>query len=296
MINWQRRRFIQGLAAGTAVLGAAAMPEQMTDALQELLQTHYLRISPEELVAVLLRIERQVKREYGADIHCHAAPARTEVAFGFAINLSRCSGTRQCVTACRRENNCGQNDTLHHIRVLSLPRGSWNLAEADPYFAPESVPEPSQWYLPVQCQQCDEPPCVQNCPIDATWKEPDGVVVIDYNWCIGCRSCMTACPYGARHFNWRKPTLSLVEINPDTDYLSNRPRPAGVVEKCTFCLHRTRQGKQPACVEACANGARIFGNLLDANSEIRQIMANYPVYRQKEEQGSKPRLFYYLET
>ncbi len=106
----------------------------------------------------------------------------------------------------------------------------------------------------------------------ATWKEPDGIVVIDYDWCIGCRCCTAACPYGARKFNWAEPELPAEEMNPVTHYLGNRPRPKGVVEKCTFCIQRSRAGRYPACVEICPVGARKFGNLLDPASEIRQVM------------------------
>jgi Fe-S-cluster-containing dehydrogenase component len=87
--------------------------------------------------------------------------------------------------------------------------------------------------------------------------------VIDYDWCIGCRYCMAACPYGARHFNWGEPTVRADEINPDMHLLGNRPRRKGVVEKCSFCIQRVRKGRYPACLEACPVGARKFGNMLD---------------------------------
>ncbi|HSN25970.1 MAG TPA: 4Fe-4S dicluster domain-containing protein, partial [Kofleriaceae bacterium] len=149
------------------------------------------------------------------------------------------------------------------------------------------------FYMPVQCQQCGNPPCVRVCPVGATWKEKDGVVVIDYDWCIGCRYCMAACPYGARHFNWTTPTLPADQINPDTHVLGNRPRPKGVVEKCTFCLHRTRKGRYPACVEACPVGARKFGNLLDPDSEIRQVIDTKRIFVLKEELDTSPKFFYF---
>ena len=145
------------------------------------------------------------------------------------------------------------------------------------------MPEPGNFYMPVQCQQCENPPCVKVCPVQATWKEPDGIVVIDYDWCIGCRYCMAACPYGARHFNWAEPDLPKEELNPDTHYLGNRPRPKGVVEKCTFCIQRTREGRYPACVEICPVGARKFGNLLDPDSEIRHVMETKRVFIFKED-------------
>ena len=122
------------------------------------------------------------------------------------------------------------------------------------------------------------------------------LVVVDYNWCIGCRYCEAACPYHARRFNWTKPEIPAEEINATQSYLSNRVRPQGVVEKCTFCLHRTRKGLLPACLEACPTGARVFGNLLDPNSEIRWVLAHKRVFILKEELGLKPNFFYFFDV
>ena len=149
--------------------------------------------------------------------------------------------------------------------------------------------------MPIQCQQCANPPCVRACPTRATWQEHDGIVVVDYNWCIGCRYCMAACPYHARRFNWTRPEIPADEINPDEGYLSNRIRPQGVVEKCTFCLHRTRRGRFPACLEACPTGARVFGNLLDPRSEIRWVLDEKRVFVLKEALGTRPRFFYFFD-
>ncbi|MCM2250080.1 MAG: 4Fe-4S dicluster domain-containing protein, partial [Geothrix sp.] len=118
-------------------------------------------------------------------------------------------------------------------------------------------------------------------------------VVVDYNWCIGCRYCMAACPYGARHFNWGEPSLPAGEVNPDTHYFGNRPRPKGVVEKCTFCIQRTRKGLYPACVEICPTGSRKFGNLLDKDSEIRYVLENKRVFKFKEDLNTQPNFFYF---
>jgi Fe-S-cluster-containing dehydrogenase component len=158
------------------------------------------------------------------------------------------------------------------------------------------VPRPGHFYIPIACQQCENPPCVKVCPVKATWKEPDGIVVIDYDWCIGCRYCMAACPYGARHFNWTEPNIPADELNPDMHYLGNRPRSRGVVEKCTFCIQRVRKGRYPACVEVCPVGARKFGNMLDPNSEIRYIMEHKRVFILKSELATKPRFFYFYGT
>jgi Fe-S-cluster-containing dehydrogenase component len=123
----------------------------------------------------------------------------------------------------------------------------------------------------------------------------DGIVVVDYNWCIGCRYCEAACPYHARRFNWRAPEIPAEEINPDQGYLSNRIRPQGVVEKCTFCLHRTRKGRCPACLEACPTGARVFGNLLDP--QLRDPLGAREQAGLRPQGGARdpPRFFYFFD-
>jgi molybdopterin-containing oxidoreductase family iron-sulfur binding subunit len=143
--------------------------------------------------------------------------------------------------------------------------------------------------------------------VEATWQEPDGITVIDYDWCIGCRYCQAACPYWARRFNFAEPKLASDEeiardpaiegkrLNPNMSYLSNRPRSRGVMEKCTYCLHRTRAGRMPACLEACPTGARKFGNILDPNSEVSQILRTKRVFVLKEEANTMPRFFYYFD-
>jgi molybdopterin-containing oxidoreductase family iron-sulfur binding subunit len=217
------------------------------------------------------------------------------VVFGYALNVSKCKGVRRCVEACAAENNLSRDPQIQYIRVLEMDHGDMNLNRANHYYEAETVPRAGKFYLPVQCMQCDNPPCVKACPVQATWKEADGIVVVDYNWCIGCRYCMTACPYWARHFNWNEPTLPKEQINTDTHYLSNRPRMKGVMEKCTFCLQRTRKGRLPACLEACPTGARIFGNLLDPESDIRYVLENKTVFRLKEDLGTEPKFWYFTD-
>jgi molybdopterin-containing oxidoreductase family iron-sulfur binding subunit len=158
------------------------------------------------------------------------------------------------------------------------------------------VPRAGHFYVPVSCQQCRNPPCVKVCPVKATWKEPDGIVAIDYDWCIGCRYCMAACPYGARHFNWAEPHAAPDDVNPRMHYLGNRPRKKGVVEKCTFCIQRTRKGLYPVCVEICPVGARKFGDLADPESEIRYILEHKRVLVLKNELNTRPRFFYFYSV
>ena len=282
-------------ALAQAAKAAGGDAEPLSDMLGRLFQKHYQRMSPDEVKEAVGRIERRAKRQYGEDITVGTKPAMEGVVFGYALNISKCKGVRKCVEACVAENNTGRDSSMQYIRVLELDHGDMNLNRADHYYEAETVPRPGKFYLPVQCMQCDNPPCVKACPIEATWQEPDGITVVDYDWCIGCRYCMAACPYWARHFNWNEPTLPAEALNPDTHFLGNRPRPRGVVEKCTFCIQRSRKGRQPACVEACPTGARIFGNLLDPSSDIRYVLENKTVFRLKEELGAEPKFWYFTD-
>jgi Fe-S-cluster-containing dehydrogenase component len=301
-----RRTFIKGSAAGAVGLGAIAIAlqpllglERGETTLDDLLQKHYRRLTPEDLNRILQSLEDRCKKDYGVQPQIGDFRPLDGVEFAYALNLSRCIGCRKCAHACLKENNQGRefedDIEMSYIRVLELNKGAINLEESDHYYDPETVPQPGKYYMPVQCQQCREAPCTRVCPVQATWKEPDGIVVVDYNWCIGCRYCMAACPYDARRFNFSKPKIDPPAINRNQSYLSNRIRPKGVVEKCTFCLHRTRQGRYPACLEVCPAGARVFGNLLDPESEIRYILDHKRVYVLKEDIGTQPKFYYFFE-
>ncbi len=295
-VDKARRNFLKGLGLGGAAAASPAWGGQtFGDAWADFFQKHYQQMTREEIEETLERIERKAEQRYGVAIDCQDTPPQEGVVFGYAINISRCKGYRDCVTGCVRENNLGRDSQVQYIRVLQMNQGDSNLENSDHYYDPAEVPVEGKYYLPVQCMQCDDPPCVKACPVEATWMEPDGIVVVDYDWCIGCRYCMTACPYWARHFNWTDPEIPAEEMNPDTHYLGNRPRSRGVVEKCHFCIQRTRKGRQPACMEACPTGARIFGNLLDPDSEIRYVLANKQVFRLKEDLGTEPKFWYFSD-
>lgn len=251
-------------------------------------------MTPEEVRAVLKKYEEKYSVEYGTSVSVTATPPKKNVLFGYGLDLSRCIGCRRCVYACVKENNTSRDTQIQWIRDIRLKKGVLDLEQSEHYYNPEEVPEEGYYYIPVQCQQCENPPCVKVCPVKATWKEPDGIVVVDYDWCIGCRTCMAACPYRARKFNWKKPVIPKEEFNPKTHYLGNRPRMRGVVEKCTFCIQRTREGRYPACVEVCPVGARKFGNLLDPESEIRYVIEHFRVFRLKEELNTEPKFYYFF--
>lgn len=291
------------LKAIGATLGAAAFARALAPltewtenlSLSEFLQKHYKELSPDEMQAVLARLEQEAKDEHGVEVTISDPRPTPGVKFGYALNLSICIGCRKCAEACHRENNHDRPSQNSYIRVLEMEKGSLDLEKGRVDYD-HAVPHEDKFYMPVQCQQCDNPPCVHVCPVEATWKEDDGIVVVDYNWCIGCRYCEAACPYHARRFNWEKPQVPADEINPEQGYLSNRIRPQGVIEKCTFCLHRTREGRMPACLEACPTGARVFGNLLDPDSEIRWVLANKRVFVLKEDLGTRPSFFYFFDV
>jgi Fe-S-cluster-containing dehydrogenase component len=254
-------------------------------------------IPRDRLREAIAKWEREYSDKYGQAVTVSDTGPMPGVLFAMALDLSRCNGNRRCVDACVEENNQSRDPQVQWIRVLQMEKGKGvDFSEADPYYAPPEVPEDGHFYVPVQCQQCRNAPCTKVCPTGATWTEPDGIVVVDYDWCIGCRYCMAACPYGARHFNWGKPAIPNDALNTKTHVLGNRPRPQGVVEKCTFCIQRTREGRYPACAEACPVGARKFGNLLDPDSEIRYIIEHKRVLVLKEELNTVPRFFYFYGT
>jgi molybdopterin-containing oxidoreductase family iron-sulfur binding subunit len=294
-----RRTVMKGVGAtlGLGAFAAAIAPlAQFKDqtSLDEFLQRHYKELDDDDKKAIFARLEEEAREEYGAEVTIRDPQPISGVRYGYAINLSLCNGNGKCAEACHRENNHDRAANQSYIRIFEMPKGTTDMEHGTTTYQ-HAVPREDKYYLPVQCFQCEDPPCVEVCPVEATWQEADGIVVVDYNWCIGCRYCQAACPYHARRFNWREPQIPAEEVNPDQGYLSNRIRPQGVVEKCHFCLHRTREGRLPACLEACPTGARIFGNLLDPDSEISWVLKNKRCFVLKEELGARPTLYYFFD-
>jgi len=286
-----------GATLGATAFAAAISPltEWADDlSMDEFLQRHYKELDQKQLATIIDRLEQETKDNYGADVTIRDQKPIDGVQFAYALNLSICVGCRKCAEACHVENNHDRPSNQSYIRVLEITKGSIDLEKGNAHYD-KPVPRGDKYYMPIQCQQCENAPCVSVCPVEATWTDPDGITVVDYNWCIGCRYCEAACPYHARRFNWEQPQIPTEEINPEQGFLSNRIRPQGVMEKCTFCLHRTREGRLPACLEACPTGARVFGNLLDPNSEIRWVLDNKRVFVLKEELGTRPRFYYFFD-
>ncbi len=327
-----RRDFLKNIGvatvAGAAALGAGPADAEAKVTLEEHLQGHFILMTDEEKKECIERLEKRYAEEFEKKTTVANTPAMKDVLFGYALDISKCIGCRRCVTACVIENNQSRHDPeVQWIRVLKMNKGDFSFSAdkldkgfpksssfgdygvqvggnaynpvgitlhgVEHYYEPEKVPEKNHFYFPVQCQQCEKPPCVKVCPLRTTFRTIDGIVVIDYNWCFGCRLCMDVCPYWARRFNSASPNLPREEMNPYTHYFGNRPRPMGVVEKCTFCIQRTRTGRYPACVEVCPVGARKFGNLVDPESEVRKVLAKKRVFRFKAEYNSYPKFFYF---
>ncbi len=295
-----RRRMLGSLAKLLA-LGAAASTVSACGGtmagltLDDLLQKHYLDMDDEELATLVARLEAAILERWGKPVTMATTQAKPGVRMAMTLNLSACIGCGQCAQGCFEENNQAREPAIKWITMLrSHHMKIWNLHDTDTYTLPPTEEDDGNYYLPVACQQCDDPPCVKACPIKATWKEPDGITVVDYSWCIGCRYCMAACPYDARKFNWAPPQIPTEELNPRQHYLGNRPRPYGVVETCTFCVQRTREGHDTACVTVCPVGARHCADMNDPSTEVYAIVRGVKTIQLREDVGTEPRFYYYF--
>ena len=305
-VKSSRRSFLKGLSITAAASSAAlvtggcaldSLPqskEELGLKWQEYFQDNYRLMTQAEKDQTVERLTRLAKLEDNHDLNISSQGPREQVLFGYAFNISRCEGFMDCVEACVQENNLDRQAKTQYIRIFEMEPGKLDPGTGDGSYFHE-VPVADKFYMGVQCFHCENAPCIKACPVKATWREPDGIVVVDYNWCIGCRYCMAACPYYGRRFNWGKPVVPEAELTRQQHYLGNRKRMKGVMEKCTFCIQRTRQGKLPACVEACPTGSRVFGNLLDPDSEIRFVLKNKKVFRYKEELGTDPKFWYFID-
>jgi tetrathionate reductase subunit B len=213
----------------------------------------------------------------------------TKHRWGFGVDANRCIGCLRCVEACKTENGVARD--AHHFRTwveryvyLKGERKPLVDSQQDPGNIAASGSEKEYrfdnryrdakiekaFFVPKLCNQCEHPPCVQVCPVGATFRTPDGVVLIDHDYCIGCQYCVQACPYGVRQFN----------------------HAYGVTDKCTWCYHRITRGLQPACVEVCPTHCRIFGDQNDPESPISKFIRENRTRVLKPEMGTSPNVFY----
>ncbi len=219
------------------------------------------------------------------------AKAEAEVRWGMVIDLRKCVGCRACMVACKAENH-------------TPPGVAYNVVMEEEV---GKYPNVRRRFTFRPCMQCEHSSCTQVCPTGATYHRKDGIVVIDYDKCIGCRYCIAACPYGARSFDYgydyhADPTA--YEQQPSPEYGENRRRnhnksPIGNVRKCTFCIHRVKKGLKPACSETCIGRAIHFGNLKDPDArclvhgeKLQELLVTRNTKRLKEHLGNEPSVYY----
>jgi len=235
--------------------------------------------------------------------------------WSMVIDLDKCVACQGCSIACRAENNTPVVEPDQSEMGRSM---LWN--DVFPLRAEEegAIASAQAKYLTRPCMHCEDPPCVKVCPVEATYQDNEGIVRQNYTRCIGCRFCTVACPYGVRYFNWYKPSWEEGlerQLNPDRvsgNGVLEGPaiRPKGVVEKCTYCIHRLHKAREraaaaghefrpdeyvPACVQTCTGKARFFGDLDDPNSTVSQLSQSRRAFRLLEEAGTHPKTIYLHE-
>jgi molybdopterin-containing oxidoreductase family iron-sulfur binding subunit len=233
--------------------------------------------------SILLRMQRDLQRAM--------TKPRSQRKWIMVIDLRKCIGCSACTIACKAENRLPPG--VVYRPVIEQEEGEY--------------PNVTRNFLPRPCMQCEEPPCTEVCPVSATWKRDDGIVVIDYDACIGCRYCLAACPYGARYFDFGEyytddtPDKQSYEESASPEYGRRWTRdggssPVGNARKCQFCIHRLDAGMLPACVTTCIGGATYFGDKNDPEALVDELIARGSTsgrtMRLKEELGTEPKVYY----
>jgi Fe-S-cluster-containing dehydrogenase component len=237
-------------------------------------------LSPDGTLVEVDKDDIKPAKEILAELKDEARKGLPNRKFGMVIDLARCKNARKCVEACQEGHLLPKDHEWMKLYLLQDDNTT------------------AKYWFPRPCFHCDKPMCVSVCPVGATYKRQDGIVLIDNQRCIGCKFCMTGCPFSARVFNWKDPEVKVPEghvYNPET----NIPATEGTVGKCVFCADKLRKNELPRCVSACPMGVIYFGDLLEdtitnGNETVRfsKIMMDRAGYRYKEELGTLPSVYY----
>jgi Fe-S-cluster-containing dehydrogenase component len=237
-------------------------------------------LSPDGKLVEVDKDDIKPAKEIIAELKAEARAGLPNRKFAMVIDLARCKNARKCVDACQ-EGHLLPKD--HEWMKLYLLQDDNNTAK---------------YWFPRPCFHCDKPMCVSVCPVGATYKRPDGIVLVDNQRCIGCKFCMTGCPFSARVFNWKDPEVKVPEghvYDPET----NIPAVEGTVGKCVFCADNLRKNELPRCVTACPMGVIYFGDILEdtvtngvETERFSKLMLDRAGYRYREELGTLPSVYY----
>ncbi|MDD2798266.1 MAG: 4Fe-4S dicluster domain-containing protein [Bacteroidales bacterium] len=282
-----RRKFIRNLGAlglgslaFSSIIGGSCSPKKSELASGK---TVKLLTNNNELVEVDSAYISTLNKNLSSNHNSESRKGLPGKKFVLVVDLAKCQNARKCMDKCQSVHQLRPDQ--HHLNVLVM-KESENTA---PY------------YMPKQCQHCDNPPCVKVCPVDATFKRSDGIVLIDNERCIGCRFCIAACPYSARSFNWYEPIDAEKYKDVPYDIEKNVPQKKGTVTKCTFSADCLREGKLPYCVSACPNGVYYFGNIYEDSVtngtsgetvSFRKLVEENGGYRLMDDLGTAPSVYY----
>ena len=275
-----RRKFIRNIGLGlgsAAIVSAPALAN--TDTVSETGERVKLLTPEGKLVEVSKSAIRETKQMIKEQIR-ESQKGLPHRKFVMVIDLAKCKNARKCVEACQEGHMLPKDHEWMQIYLL------------------QDSDKAAKYWFPRPCYHCDSPLCVSVCPVGATYKREDGIVIINTQRCIGCKFCMTACPYGARFFNWKDPEVSVPEGHVYDPEL-NIPPVEGTVGKCVFCADKLRNNELPRCVKACPMGVIYFGDLAEdavtngtETLRFTSLMVDKQGYRYMEELGTMPSVYY----
>jgi Fe-S-cluster-containing dehydrogenase component len=277
-----RRNFLKKVGAGVGSLSLGGIAgASVINSTEKVKSGKMMKLlSPDGTLVEVDQDDIQPAREIVEELKEAARVGLPNRKFTMVIDLARCKNARKCVEACQEGHLLPKDHEWIKLYLL------------------QDDIKTSKYWFPRPCFHCDKPMCVSVCPVGATYKRPDGIVLIDNQRCIGCKFCMTGCPFSARVFNWKDPEVKVPEghvYDPET----NIPAVEGTVGKCVFCADNLRKGELPRCVQACPMGVIFFGDILEdtvtnGNETVRfsKLMDDRAGYRYKEELGTLPSVYY----